>query len=58
MGEDVTLRVHATKDNLTSVSNEAELMFVVHANGMILPVDILTPLSGDRNYVIVQNINK
>ena len=58
VGEDVTLRVHATKDNLTSVSNEAELMFVVHANGMILPVDILTPLSGDRTYVIVQNINK
>ncbi|MBR5456431.1 MAG: fimbrillin family protein [Bacteroidaceae bacterium] len=58
VGEVVTLRVHATKDNLTSVSNEAELMFVVQANGMILPVDILTSLSGYRNYVIVQNINK
>ena len=58
VGEEVTLRVHATKDNLTSVSNEAELMFVVQANGMILPVDILTALSGNRNYVIVQNINK
>lgn len=58
VGEEVTLYVHATKDNLTSVSNEAELMFVVQANGMILPVDIITTLSGGRNYTIVQNINK
>ena len=58
VGEEVTLRVHAKRDNTTSVSNVAELMFVVRSNGQILPVDIITRLGGGKNYEIVQNINK
>jgi hypothetical protein len=58
VGEEVTLRVFAKRDNTTSVSNVAELMFVVRSNGHILPVDIITRLGEGKNYEIVQNINK
>ena len=58
VGEDVTLRVYAKRENKTTVSNVAELMFVVRSSGHILPVDMITVLGDGQNYSIVQNINK
>ena len=58
VGEEVTLRVCAKRENTTTVSNVAELMFVVRSSGHILPVDMITVLGGGQNYKIVQNINK
>ena len=58
VGENVTLRVCAKRVNTTTVSNIAELMFVVRSNGLILPVAIMTVLGENQNYMIIQNINK
>lgn len=58
VGEEVTLRVCAKRENTTTVSNVAELMFVVRSSGHILPVDMITVLGEGQNYKIVQNINK
>ena len=58
VGEKVTLRVCAKRENTTTVSNVAELMFVVRSSGHILPVDMITVLGEGQNYKIVQNINK
>ena len=58
VGEEVTLRVYAKRENKTTVSNVAELMFVVRSSGHILPVDMITVLGDGQNYKIVQNINK
>jgi len=58
VGEEVTLRVCAKRENTTTVSNVAELMFVVRSSGHILPVDMITILGEGQNYKIVQNINK
>ena len=58
VGEVVTLRVKAKRDNTTSVSNTAELTFVVRNGGLVLPVDIITTLPTGQNYTIVQNFNK
>ena len=58
VGEEVTLRVYAKRENKTTVSNVAELMFVVRSSGLILPVDKITVLGEGQNYKIVQNNNK
>lgn len=58
VGKEVTLRVCAKRENTTTVSNVAELMFVVRSSGHILPVDMITVLGEGKNYKIVQNINK
>ena len=52
----VTIRANSV--NTSDVANQAELHFAVLKGLSILPVDILTNLSGNRNYTIVQNINK
>lgn len=58
VGEECTLQISATGTNETNISNQAELRFVVHSNGKLLPVNILTLLDYGQNYTIVQNINK
>lgn len=58
VGKECTLTIKAKQQNTSSVSNEAELLFVVRAGSAILPVDILTTLGSGKNYTIIQNINK
>lgn len=58
VGRECTVTISATEENQSNTANKAELRFVVIQSGQILPVDILTTLSGNRNYKILQNINK
>lgn len=50
-----TIEVRAKGVNNTSVTNKAELRFMIRQAGQLLPVDALTTLSGSRNYKILQN---
>ncbi len=58
VGTPCTVKIKANTENTSNVANTAELCFVVIQGSSILPVDVLTNLSGERNYTIVQNINK
>ena len=50
-----TIEVRAKGVNNTSVTNKAELRFMIRQAGQLLPVEALTTLSGSRNYKILQN---
>lgn len=58
VGTPCTVKVSAKTVNTSSVANQGELRFAVLKGSNILPVDALTTLSEERNYTIVQNINK
>lgn len=50
-----TIEVRAKGVNNTAVTNKAELRFMIRQAGQLLPVDVLTTLTGSRNYKILQN---
>ena len=58
VGEMATVTITAKQQNTSNTNNQAELCFVVRNAGTLIPVDILTNLPGNKNYVIIQNMNK
>ena len=59
VGEMATVTITAKQQNTSNTNNQAELCFVVRNAGTLIPVKVLTKqLPGNKNYIIIQNMNK
>ena len=58
VGEMTTVTITAKQQNTSNTNNQAELCFVVRNAGTLIPVNILTKLPDNKNYIIIQNMNK